>query len=165
MNRLMRSGIKLIFVLTVASAAWAQSTTAPADASSFPPFQQWTGAVLTADAATLKGLYSTEPPAQISIKAETHSADADTGFWLDLKVRSMKVETVRLVVRPDRASVIFRAAVVTGDGRALNVTDAQGWRKQVDVWRIVGVERTDNPRLKQPSDMKKDIYLANADAH
>ena len=40
-----------------------------------------------------------------------HDADADTSFWLGLKARSMKVEIVRLIVRPDRASIIFRADV------------------------------------------------------
>ncbi len=115
--------------------------------------------------STLTGLYSTDPPAEISIKTMNHAADADTTFWLDLKVRSMKADIIRLVVRPERASIIFRTTVVAGDGRTLNVTDAQGWQKQGDQWRIVGVERTDNPQLKQPSDMKKDIYPSSANAH
>lgn len=152
-----------VLALVAARTAWAQ--TASADASSFPPFQQWTGAVLTADAVSLKGFYSTDPPAQVSIKTQQFPASAEINFWLDQKVRSMKVEIVRLVVRPDRASVIFRGDIVAGDGRTMNVTDAQGWRKQGDDWRIVGVERTDNPALKQPSDMKKNIYPDDADAH
>jgi thioredoxin 1 len=152
-------------VLTFVAAGWTQtSSPATTDASSFPPFQQWMGAVLTGDASTLTGLYSNDPPAEISIKTMNHTADADTTFWLDLKVRSMKADIVRLVVRPERASIIFRAAVVAADGRTLNVTDAQGWQKQGEQWRIVGVERTDNPQLKQPSDMKKDIYPASANA-
>ncbi len=152
-----------VLALVAARTAWAQN--ASADASSFPPFQQWIGAVLTADAASLKGFYSTDPPAQVSIKTQQFPASAEINFWLDQKVRSMKVEIVRLVVRPDRASVIFRGDIVAGDGRTMNVTDAQGWRKQGDDWRIVGVERTDNPALKQPSDMKKNIYPDDADAH
>jgi thioredoxin 1 len=153
-------------VLSFVSACWTQAApSASTDAGSFPPFQQWMGAVLTGDSSTLTGLYSNDPPAEISIKTMNHTADADTTFWLDLKVRSMKAEIVRLVVRPERASIIFRAAIVEGDGRTLNVTDAQGWQKQGDQWRIVGVERTDNPQLKQPSDMKKDIYPASANAH
>ena len=153
-------------ILTLASAGWTQASASPTtDAGSFPPFQNWMGAVLTGDASTLTGLYSNDPPAEISVKAMNYTADADTTFWLDLKVRSMKADIVRLVVRPDRASVIFRAAVVAADGRTLNVTDAQGWQRQGDQWRIVGVERTDNPQLKQPSDMKKDIYPASANAH
>jgi hypothetical protein len=153
-------------VLSFVSACWTQAApSASTDAGSFPPFQQWMGAVLTGDSSTLTGLYSNDPPAEISIKTMNHTADADTTFWLDLKVRSMKAEIVRLVVRPERASIIFRAAIVADDGRTVNVTDAQGWQKQGDQWRIVGVERTDNPQLKQPSDMKKDIYPASANAH
>jgi thioredoxin 1 len=142
----------------------AQAASVPTDAASFPPLQQWTAAVLTADYGALKDLYSTNPPAQVSIKTATQPADADTGFWIALKVRSMQIEIVRLVIHPDRASVIFRAEVVAADGRKMNVTDAQGWQKQGDTWRIVGVERTDDPHLKQPSDMKKNIYPDDADA-
>jgi thioredoxin 1 len=164
MNRAMKFAFAVAVVFVGACAAWGQATSSPADAASFAPFQQWVGAVLTGDATTLKGLYSTNPPAEVSIKTVAHPADADTGFWLDLKVSGMKVEIVRLVTRPDRASVIFHGEVVSGDSHTLNVTEAQSWKKQGDDWRIVGVERTDNPQLKQPSDMKKDIYPANADA-
>jgi thiol:disulfide interchange protein len=47
----------------------------------------------------------------------------------------------------------------------MSVTTAQGWQKQGEQWRIVGIERTDAPHLKQPSDMKKNIYPDDADAH
>ena len=168
MNRVAKAASLVALALIAASISWAQ--TAPSgspDASSFQPFQQWMGAVLTGDAATLKGLYSIDPPAQIRIKTAMHPADSDTSFWLDQKVRSMKVEIVRLIVRPERASVIFRAEVVPGVPNAVpfSVTDDQYWVKQGDQWRLVGVERTDAPKLKQPADMKKDIYPANVDAH
>lgn len=166
MNRRTKLGIMLVFCMAALANGWAQTATStPADAASFPPFQQWTGAVLTGDAGTLQGFYSTDPPAQVSVKTQQLPATAEINFWLDQKVHSMKVEIVRLVVLPDRASVIFRGAVVSGDGHSMNVTDAQGWRKQGDNWRIVGVERTDNPALKQPSDMKKNIYPDDANAH
>jgi len=45
------------------------------------------------------------------------------------------------------------------------VTDAQGWQKQGEQWRIVAAERTDSPQLQQPADMKKNIYPDNVDAH
>jgi thioredoxin-related protein len=45
------------------------------------------------------------------------------------------------------------------------VTDDQYWLKQGDQWRLASVERTDSPRLKQPSDMKKNIYPTDVDAH
>jgi len=168
MKRISRIWLALAAVVLAANAAGAQNAaTASADASSFAPFQQWMGAVLTSDAATLKGLYSTDPAAQIRIKTVMHPADADINFWLDQKVRSMQVEIVRLVVRPDRASVIFRADVVPGvpSGQPFKVTDDQYWVKQSDQWRLLGVERTDAPKLEQPADMKKDLYPADVDAH
>jgi len=148
------------FVLAVAAArSDAQDT--------FPPFEQWKAAVLASDAPGLKALYSTDPAAQMRIKTVMHDADADTSFWLGLKPRSMKVEIVRLIVRPTRANVIFRADVVSGlpNGQNVNVTDDQTWMKQGDQWRLVYAERTDAPRLPQPADMKKDLYPADVDAH
>lgn len=168
MHRIRRIGLVLAAAALSAIATYAQSApTSSSDAPSFAPFQQWMGAVLTSDAATLKGLYSTDPAAQIRIKTVMHPADADINFWLDQKVRSMQVEIVRLVVRPDRASVIFRADVVPGgaNGQPFKVTDDQYWVKQSDQWRLLGVERTDAPKLQQPADMKKDLYPATADAH
>jgi thioredoxin 1 len=165
MNRIAKFAGVIIIGVLASAVAWAQSSMPSPDAS-FAPFEQWMGAVLTADATTLKGLYSTDPPAQVRVKTVMHRADADTDFWLSLKVRSMKVGLVRVIVRPDKASIIFRADVVPGQpgAQAISVTDDQYWVKQGEHWRLVGVERTDAPALKQPTDMKKDLYPADADA-
>ena len=86
-------------------------------------------------------------------------------FWLRLEVRNMKMEIVRMTQHPGAEGVIFKAEVQTGpNGETMNVTDAQGWRKEGEQWRLIGAERTDAPHLKQPSDMKKDLYPAAADA-
>jgi len=137
------------------------------DASSFAPFQQWMGAVLTADSAGLRALYSTDPPSKVRVKTVMHPGEDDTNFWLNEKVRSMQVEIVRVIVRPTRANIIFRADVVPGAANAqpFKVTDDQTWMKQGDQWRLVYSERTDAPQLKHPADMKKDLYPSNADAH
>lgn len=166
MNRNTRLIVLTALVIT-ALASWGQTASTTADAASFAPFQQWTAAVLTADASTLKAMYSTDPAAQVRVDKVMHPADADTSFWLDMKVRSMKVEIVRLIVHPTRANVIFKADVVPGTENAqrLAVTDDQGWAKQGDQWKLVYAERTDAPQLKHPADMKKDLYPANADAH
>jgi thiol:disulfide interchange protein len=76
------------------------------------------------------------------------------------------LEIVRLKERPSAESVIFKAEVQTGlpNGQTMSVTDAQGWQKQGEQWRLVGAERTDSPHLKQPSDMNKNLYPADADA-
>jgi hypothetical protein len=167
MNRIMK--FALLFVLAVTTyGAWAQAASSPApDPASFPPFQQWVGAILTGDAAALKALYSTDPPAQVRVKDAMIGANDDVNFWLGMKVRSMKVEIIRSTTpRPDVTHIIFRADVVTGlpDGHSTTVTDDHIWLKQGDQWRLSSAERTDAPRLKQPSDMKKEIYPVNADA-
>jgi thioredoxin 1 len=152
-----------IAIIAFAFCAWGQS--AP-DASTFAPFQQWMGAVLIGDATTLKSLYSTNPAAAIEVKRVNQDADADIKFWLGLKAKTMNARVIRLVIHPERASVIFGADIVTDTtGQKISVTDAQGWQKQGDQWRIVGAERTESPQLKQPSDMKKNIYPDDADAH
>jgi len=143
----------------LAQAMAADSTTG------FPPLDQWKAAIVAGDAAALKALYSTDPAAQVQANGGAANADADVNFWLSLKARGMKLEIVRMKERPDAESIIFKAEVQTGpNGETMNVTDAQGWRKQGEQWRLVGAERTDAPHLKQPSDMKKDLYPADADA-
>jgi ketosteroid isomerase-like protein len=168
MNRVIGLAIAIVLsFVTIVSCGWAQVASSSDSASAFAPFEQWKSAVLAGDAAALKSFYSTDPAAQVRVGGVMHDADADTGFWLGLKPRSMKVEIVRVKNRPDRASLIFRADVVSGlpNGQTVTVTDDQYWLKQADQWRLASVERTDSPQLKQPSDMKKDIYPAEADAH
>lgn len=167
MNRILRLVVASVVVLgTIASCAWAQTASLP-DPAAFVPFEEWKSAILAGDAVALKALYSTSPAAQTRISGVMRDADADTSFWLGLKARSMKVEFIRQIVRLDRASMIFRADVVSSlpNGQTVTITDDQFWLKQGDQWRLVASERTDSPRLKQPSDMKKNIYPADVDAH
>ena len=131
----------------------------------FDPLDRWVGAIVAGDADVLKNFYSSDPPAQVDVNGIARSADADISFWLGLKARGMNPEIVRLKQSPGAASVIFKAEVRIASGETVNVTDAQGWRQQGDQWRIVGAERTDAPHLAQPSDMKKNIYPPDADAH
>jgi hypothetical protein len=154
----------MILLSTLGTVGYAQTADAP---SSFAPLEQWKSAVLAGDPAALKAFYSTNPPAEIELNRAKHDADSDVSFWLSLKARSMNVEIVRLLVRPDRASIIFRADVSTGlpNAQTVSVTDDQYWLKQGDQWRLVAAERTDSPKLKQPADMTKNIYPADADAH
>jgi len=153
-----------ILVVVINAAAFAQ---AGAATDTFPPFEQWKSAVLAGDAAALKAMYSTDPPAQVRTGGAIHDADADISFWLGMKPRSIKVDVVRKEVRHGLISFIFRAEVVSGppSGQTIKLTDDQGWQQQGEQWRLVGVERTEAPQLAQPANMKKDIYPANVDAH
>jgi thioredoxin 1 len=167
MNRPTKFALTTILSMLVAACAgWAQSTEQD---SAFPPFEQWKTAVLAGDAATLKSLYSTDPPAQIHVSSssvrDAHQAETDIALWLGLKARSMKVDVVRNTPRHGHISYIFRAEVQPASGPAINITDDQSWLQQGDHWRLISVERTDAPHLKQPSDMNKNLYPADADAH
>jgi ketosteroid isomerase-like protein len=167
-TRLIRNMVLMVVTAVVTMAGHTLAQTSAADSSTgFPPLDQWRSAIVAGDPAALKSLYSTDPAAQVQANGTAASADADINFWLALKARSMKLEIVRIKEKPDAESIIFQAEVQTGlpNGQTVNVTDAQGWRKQGEQWRIVGVERTDAPHLTQPSDMKKNIYPADVDAH
>jgi thioredoxin 1 len=157
----------VVAVATISGARSSAQSSTPDTSTGFPPLDQWKNAVLAGDAVAMKAFYSSAPPANVEADGVAASADADISFWLGLKARGMKIDIVRLKEKPGGESVIFKAEVQTGlaNGEVMNVTDAQGWRKQGDQWRIVGAERTDAPHLTQPSDMKKNIYPPDADAH
>ncbi len=171
MNRALRStAITALTAGALALSAWAQaspSAGSTASFASFAPFEQWKSAVLAGDAAALRSLYSTNPPAQIVVDMVKRDVEADTSFWLALKPRAIKTEVVRNELRHGNISYIFRAEVLSGlpNGQTVMLTDDQTWQQQGDQWRLLAVERTDAPHLKQPADMKKDIYPADADAH
>ena len=145
--------------------SFTQASAAADPPTGFPPLDQWRNAIVAGDAATLKALYSVDPVAQVQADGVAASAAADVNFWLGLKARSMRLEIVGTRERPGGETLIFKAEVQTGpNGETVSVTDAQAWRKLGDQWRMIGAERTDAPHLEQPSDMKKDLYPANANA-
>ena len=158
---------QIAFFFAAATVVAASVLAQTASENSFAPFEQWKTTVLAGDAKALQSFYSTNPPAEIQVNMTKSGADTDIGFWLVLKPRSMKTYVVRNEPRHGHISYIFRAEVASGlpNGPTIWVTDDQSWQKQGDQWRLISVERTDAPRLKQPSDMKKNIYPANADAH
>src|SRR5579864_4480738 len=100
MNRVTKCAALVLAV--IASSTWGQA----AD-TSFAPFEQWKAAVLAGDAGALKALYSTNPPAEVSVKLVKGGADTDINFWLGLKVRGMKTEIVRNEMRHGHISYIF----------------------------------------------------------
>jgi thioredoxin 1 len=159
MNRVSTYAAWTVLACTL-SPAYAQTGDA-----TFAPFEQWKAAILVGDLSALKALYSIDPPARVSVGIAESNAEADANFWLGLKARSMKVEVVRNEPRHGHISYIFQAEVQPADGSAISITDDQSWQQQGGQWRLIAVERTDAPHLQQPSDMKRDIYPADADAH
>ncbi|MGD0990197.1 MAG: thioredoxin family protein [Candidatus Sulfotelmatobacter sp.] len=165
MKRYSRYLAVLIITAALAVAGDATAQTSASDATTgFPPLDQWKVAVLEGDSIGLKALYSIDPPAQVQANGTKTGGGEDINFWLGLKAKTMKVEIVRLRERTYGKSVIFKATVQTADGRTIDITNAQAWRKDGEQWHVFNVERTDSPHLQQPSDMNKDIYPADKDA-
>jgi|SRR5579862_3347106 len=164
MNPMMKFAPLITIAMLISAAAWSQSAAPPSEVS-FPPFEQWMGAVLTGDAASLKALYRTDPPATVRINGAASDANADISYWLGLKPTNMKVDVVRNEPRRGHISFIFRAQVALPHGETISLTDDQSWLQQGDQWKLMDVERTDAPHLAQPADMKKNLYPADADAH
>ena len=121
-------------------------------------------AVLAGDAEAMKRLYSVNPAAEVEANKAAGDADADANFWVGLKARSLKLEIVRLRTHPDTVSIIFNAVAENTTGKTVTIADSVVWLKQGEIWRIRYVTRTDAPHLKQPSDMRKDLYPANVEA-
>jgi hypothetical protein len=157
--------VLLLVVGALANGYGLAQSAASGSLASFPPLEQWKSAVMAGDGASLKAFYSTDPAAQVQANGVRTTVDADISFWLGLKARTIQLETVAVLERPKGTSVVFKAAVQLPDGQTLNITDGQMWRKQGEQWRVISVERADAPQLKQPSDMNKNIYPADADAH
>ena len=161
-------GYMVLLALATAVMLGGQSSLAQGSAADsptgFPPLDQWKAGVLAGDASALKAFYSTDPVAQVMANGVKTDTDADVNFWLGLKARSISLETVAVLDRPEGTSVVFKADVQLANGQILSVTDGQMWRKEGEQWRLMSVERADAPHLKQPSDMKKNIYPADADA-
>jgi thioredoxin 1 len=157
----------LLFIAITATALCGSNATAQNAGSptGFPPLDQWKSALLAGDATALRSLYSTDPVPKVQANGVVTSADADVSFWLGLKARSLDLHTVAVLQRPWGISVVFKAEVQLPNGQALNITDGQGWKKEGEQWLLISSERADAPHLKQPSDMNKNLYPADADAH
>src|ERR1700733_4537795 len=133
----MNRGIKFAAIavaVILTSHSWGQASDPHA---TFAPFEQWKAAILAGDAATLKALYSVNPPAKIFVGTTKVDVEADTSFWLGLKPRSMKTEVVRNELRHGHISYIFRAEVASGlpNGQTTSVTDDQSWQQEDGQWR------------------------------
>ena len=141
--------------------------------ASFGPLEQWKNAVLSGNAAALKALYSTNPPARVTKAAGEGGIEldvnSDVAFWMGLHPTHLKLDVIQ-VDSPQTGvkQVVFQAEVAPPIGSGaptVFVTDGQLWQQQGAEWRLVGTRRGDPTRLKQPTSLSKDIYPPSTDAH
>jgi thioredoxin 1 len=171
-------GVVLLTVAFVASpeAGWAQGAPKQSKEANttekFEPFEKWKDFVLKNDANGLKTLYSTNPVAQIKVGSDRDlDISGDVRFWTGLKPKSMKIDVLQSSasqVQPGMFQVLFRAEIQTIDGtkeKTYYITEGQLWRQQDQAWRLLVSRRTEPSLLEQPTNNKKNIYPATADAH
>jgi len=170
MMSLSRFANRILAFLTLATVSFAQ-TSAPAanSAAAFAPLQQWKTAVISGNAATLKALYSTSPPAKIGTPRGDTSADSDVAFWTGLKVRGMKLDILQSEApQTGYRQVVFQAEVRSGapsGEHTVYLTEGQLWQRQGTEWRLAATKRSDPTRLQQPTSTSKVIYAPGIDAH
>ena len=176
MMKLCRSQLALVtcaLVLLTAQAVRSGQTSeaTPATDKPFAPFEQWKALILKGDGEALKGLYSANPVAQITVGGSEMDASGDIRFWTGAKVKDMKVDVLQSgepQAKPGAYQVLFRAEIRSAAGakeQTFYITEGQLWQQQNQQWRLVVAKRTDASRLEQPASNKKNLYPSKADAH
>jgi thioredoxin 1 len=158
-----------VFLLAAGKAAprpFAQS--APSGATAvFPPLEQWKAAVSSGDAAALKALYSTNPPATIVTPSANINAETDVVFWTGLKAHRLKVDVKQSgSPQPGLQQLLLQAEIHPSSrgAKVLYINAAQAWQQQSGGWRLVVSKRDDPARLQQPLEVSKEIYPEKGDA-
>jgi thioredoxin 1 len=166
MQFLSRLAGRTFFFLAIAAISLAQ-TSSPI--SPFAPLEQWKAAIISGNSASLKALYSTNPPAKIGTPAGETSADSDITFWTGLKVRRMKLDILQSQSpQTGMHQVVFQAEVLSGaptKEHTVYITEGQLWQQQGNEWRLAASKRSDPTRLQQPTSTSKVIYAPGIDAH
>ena len=136
----------------------------PQSAVTFPALVQWKAAVLAGNAATLRTLYSSSPPAQISTSSAQLTAESDISFWTGFKAKSIELQIAQSnSPQPGLQQIVFQARIRTLP-RTLYVAEAQLWQQQGTEWKLLSAKRTDATRLEQPLSLDAKIYPTGVNA-
>ncbi len=156
-----------LFLLLLSSLSAAQA----ASPGQFPGVNQFGQALRSADASTLKAIYSTNPPAVYLGKDKTlHNISEEIEFWQGLKTSGLK--DLQLLQRESgeqeglhMVSLTLSFHVPTPDGeRTRYVLEDQGWQQQGSGWKIMVAKHTEVLKFAQPMKLKANLYPPNVDA-
>ena len=142
-----------------------------ADNAPFAPLQQWGAALNSSDGSALRGLYSTNPPAQtVGNDKKPLPIDAELSFWQQIKDSGAHhIEVIQKQADEEQgmhvvlSSIKFLTKTPQGD-RTRYVLEEQGWQNQSGTWRIVITKHTDIVKMPQPPKLNPQLYPANANA-
>ena len=143
-----------------------------AAAQSFPGADQWRGAILASDIASLRALYSTNPPARYLDAQKNASPDItpEIDFWQKLLKDSPGVLQANVVNQGEQKGLYILNVVVslrmkTDKGeRTRFVLEQQAWQKQGEAWRIVMANHSDVLKMRPAMQPNPKLYNKDADA-
>ena len=137
----------------------------------FDGVEKWKGTLTATAIASLKSLYSTDPPARFVGKDHKPTPDIapETDFWQNLVSSGMTDFEVHGLGEYDEeggshvVSLAISMKTKTAYGvRSRYVTEQQVWQQQGDQWRIVMATHSDV--VKMPPALKPNPNLYNKDA-
>ena len=135
----------VFFFLLVSTSLIAQTPAA------FDGVTRWQGALTPATMASLKDMYSTNPPAMFAANGEKPAPGIshETDFWQQLVSSGATDFDVHTVKESNRqglhiATLAVSLKIKTPDGpRTRYVNEQQAWQQQAEGWRIVVVTHSD----------------------
>lgn len=160
--------VPLIYVLLLASTNSLTQTLPTA----FDGVEKWRDSLTTSSIGSLKGLYSTDPPAKFIPKGQKPLPDIspETDFWQKLVSSGMTDFEATPVGEQDQHGLHLVTLAVsmktnTPDGpRTRYVTEDQAWQKQGDGWRIVIAAHSDVVKMPPALHPNPNLYNQDADA-
>ena len=151
------------------------STYSPTQAASvaFHGVEDWKDSLTATAIASLRDLYSKDPPARFKAKGQKPVPDIspETDFWQKLVSSGMThFEVTQLDTEEKNGLHLVDLAVSmetkTPDGpRTRYVTEEQAWQQQDDKWRIVLATHTDVVKMPPALHPNPNLYDKNANAN
>jgi len=115
----------------------------------FAPFEDWKAAVVRGDAVHLAAIYSSTPPAAVTMtkddKPVAGSLDDERRYWAGLTAGGMTQlhpKVLELERRPGEVTLVLRVEGVRG-GEKVVAGMRQVWARQKAGWRMVASTRSD----------------------
>lgn len=163
---ILRMGLACVF-LVASTCSFAQ--TAPV---AFDGIDKWKASLTATSIASLKNLYSTDPPAEYLPKGEkpVPGISPEIDFWQQLVSAGATDFDAKPVEEQDQQGLHLVTLAVsmkaqTPDGpRTRYVTDLQAWQEQADGWRIVIAGHSEVVKMQPALHPNPNLYDKAADA-
>ena len=138
----------------------------------FDGVDQWKAALMKSDVASLKNLYSTDPPAQFVGPDKKRSPDVaiEMDFWQKILSSGAGDLDVSTLEQDDqqglhRVTLAISMKMKMPDGpRTRYVNESQAWQLQGDHWRVVIAKHSDLVKMRPAFKQNPNLYPNDADA-